>query len=184
MTRIDPQNFTTLLDTIAQRRSAGDETVSAESSTRILAPEVRAANIPQEVKDAVQPAETGMLNQLVHTGATASEDAQRVLAGAIDADAFGDRISQLMDSAITQFGQLQDSTTAKLRALGNQHPDWQQTIISVFQAVNNLLLNALDTECDFLTLLVSDTPHQAGRVNTFFGDLVSRIEDGWSQIVG
>ncbi|WP_157112103.1 hypothetical protein [Nocardia beijingensis] len=60
MTRTDPQEFSTLLDTIAQRRSAGDGTVSAESSTHI--PQVRTADVPQEVRDALQPAETGMLS--------------------------------------------------------------------------------------------------------------------------
>ncbi|MEU1998014.1 hypothetical protein ABZ511_26535 [Nocardia gamkensis] len=181
MTRTDPQNFTTLLDTIAQRRSAGDGTVSAESSTHI--PEVRTADVPQEVKDALQPAETGMLDQLSHTGATAASDAQRVITGDISVDEFDDLISQLMDSAETQFHQLRDSTVAKLKSLGNQHPDWQQMILSVFRAVDDLLTRVLDKEFGFLASLMSNAPQQAGQVNGFFGDLVRYLEDAWSQIV-
>jgi hypothetical protein len=183
MTRTDSQNFTTLLDTIAQRRSAGDGgTVSAESSTHI--PEVAAADVPQEVKDALQPAETGMLDQLSHTGATAALEAQRVLTGDISVDEFDDMISQLMDSAKTQFNQLQDSTVAKLKSLGNQHPDWQQTILSVFQAVDDLLIEVLGKEFGFLESLMSNTPQQAGQVNGFFSGLERYLEDAWSQIVG
>ncbi|NKY28565.1 hypothetical protein [Nocardia gamkensis] len=182
MTRTDSQNFTTLLDTIAQRRNASDGTVSAESSTHI--PEVKAANVPQEVKDAVQPAETGMLEQLGHTGAAAYTYAQRVLAGDISREQFENLISQLMDSAQTQFHQLQDSTVAKLKSLGNQHPDWQQAILSVFQAVSDLLIEVLNKEFGFLTTLMTDTPQQAGQVNGFFSGLVRYLEDGWSQIVG
>lgn len=182
MTRTDPQNFTTLLDTIAQRRSAGDGTVSAESSTHI--PEVAAADVPQEVEDALQPAETGMLDQLSHTGATAALDAQRVLAGDISVDEFDDLISQLMDSARTQVYQLQDATVAKLKSLGNQHPDWQQTILSVFRAVDDLLIEVLGKEFGFLQSLMSNTPQQAGQVNGFFSGLARHLEDAWSQIVG
>jgi hypothetical protein len=182
MTRTDPQNFTTLLDTIAQRRSARDGTVSAESSTHI--PEVAAADVPQEVKDALQPAETGMLDQLNHTGATAALDAQRVLAGDISVDEFDDLISQLMDSAETQFHQLQDSTVAKLKSLGNQHPDWQRTILSAFNAVSDLLTQVLGKELGFLESLMSNTPQQAGQVNGFFSGLARHLEDAWSQTVG
>ncbi|MEU5761168.1 hypothetical protein [Nocardia sp. NPDC047648] len=179
MTRTDPQNFTTLLDTIAQRRIAGDGTASAKSSTHI--PEVRTADVPQEVKDALQPAETGMLDQLRHTGATAASEAQRVLAGDISVDEFENLISQLMDSARTQFQQLRDSTVAKLKSLGNQHPDWQQRILSVFQAVEDLLIEVLGKELGFLDSL---TPQQAGQVNGFFSGLMRHLDDAWSQIVG
>ncbi|MGK8503651.1 hypothetical protein [Nocardia asiatica] len=181
MTRTDSQNFTTVLDTIAQRRSAGDGTVSAESSTHI--PQVRTADIPQEVKDALQPAETGMLKQLDHTGAAAYTYAQRVLAGDISREQFGDLISQLMDSDQTQFTQLQGSTKAALQSLGHQHPDWQMMILNVFQAVTDLLIQMLDKEFGFLQSL-TDTPQQASQVNGFFSDLMRRLEDRWSQIVG
>ncbi|MEU1960496.1 hypothetical protein [Nocardia sp. NPDC019304] len=182
MTRTDPQEFSTLLDTIAQRRSAGDGTVSAESSTHI--PEVRAADVPQEVEDALQPAETGILEQFGHTGAAASTDARRVLAGDISREQFEDLISQLMDSAQTQFTQLQGSTKAKLQSLGRQHPDWQAMILSVFEAVSDLQIDLLTKEFGFLQSLMSNTPQQAGQVNGFFSDLMRRLEDGWSQIVG
>ncbi|MGW5726476.1 hypothetical protein [Nocardia beijingensis] len=182
MTRTDPQEFSTLLDTIAQRRSAGDATTSVESSTHI--PEVRAANIPQQVEDAVQPAETGMLEQLRHTGDATYTYAQRVLAGDISGEQFEDLINQLMQSAQTQFHQLQDSTKTALKSLGSQHPDWQGVIVSVFEAVTDLQLNLLTKEFDFLQSLISHTPQQAGRVNGFFSDLMRHLEDGWSQIVG
>ncbi|MFE3230257.1 hypothetical protein [Nocardia sp. NPDC059228] len=182
MTRIDSQNFATLLDTIAQRRSAGDGTVSAEASTHI--PEVRAANIPQEVKDAVQPAETGMQQQLDHTCTAAYTDARRVLAGDISREQFEDLISQLVDSAQTQFTQRQASTKAALKSLDSQHPDWQQMIFNVFEAVTDLLIKMLDKEFGFLTSLKTNTPQQAGQVNGFFSDLIRQLEDGWSQIVG
>ncbi|MEU2043456.1 hypothetical protein [Nocardia niwae] len=182
MTRTDPQEFSTLLDTIAQGHSAGDGTVSVESST--LIPEVRTANVPQEVKDAVQPAETGMLEQLRHTDDAAYAYAQRVLAGDISGEQFEDLINQLMESAQTQFIQLQDSTKAALRSLGSQHPDWQGVIVSVFEAVTNLQLNLLTKEFDFLQSLMSHTPQQAGQVNGFFSDLMRHLVDGWSQIVG
>ncbi|MGK8485743.1 hypothetical protein [Nocardia asiatica] len=182
MTRTDPQEFSTLLDTIAQRHSAGGATVSVESSTHI--PEVTTAGIPQEVEDALQPAETGMLEQLGHTGDTASTYAQRVLAGDISREQFEDLISQLMDSAQTQFTQLQDSAKAKLQSLGRQHPDWQTMILSVFEAVTNLQIDVLTKEFDFLRSLMSNTPQQAGQVIGFFSDLMRRLEDGWSRIVG
>ncbi|MEV6325601.1 hypothetical protein AB0M45_31190 [Nocardia sp. NPDC051787] len=182
MTRIDSQNFTTLLDTIAQRRSAGDGRVSAESSTHI--PEVRAAGIPQEVKDALQPADTGMLDQLNHTRAAAYTYAQRVLAGDISREQFEDLINQLMDSDQTQFTQLQDSTKANLQSLGHQHPDWQVMILSVFGSVTDLQIDVLTKEFNFLQLLMSNTPQQEGQVNGFFSDLMRHLQDGWSQIVG
>ncbi|MFF7938486.1 hypothetical protein ACFZC5_02165 [Nocardia gamkensis] len=181
MTRTDPQEFFALLDTIAQRRGAGEGTVSAESSIHI--PEVRAADVPQEVKDALQPAETGMLDQLEHTSAAAYMYARRVLAGDISREQFEGLINQLIDSAQTQFTQLQGSTKAKLQSLGHQHPDWQQMILNVFQAVSDLLIQVLDKEFGFLTSL-TDTPQQASQVNGFFSDLMRRIEDGWRQIVG
>ncbi|MEV0342555.1 hypothetical protein AB0H49_26350 [Nocardia sp. NPDC050713] len=182
MTRIDSQNFTTLLDTIAQRRSASDGTVSAEASTHI--PEVRAADIPQEVKDILQPSEIDMREQLDGTGTAAHTYAWRVLAGDISREQFEDLINQLVDSATTQFNKLQGVTNAALKSLGQQHPDWQQMIFYVFQEVSDLLIDVLNKEFGFLTLLKTNTPQQENQVNGFFSDLIRQVEDGWSQIVG
>ncbi|WP_433760381.1 hypothetical protein [Nocardia sp. CA-135398] len=116
------QNFTTLLDTIAQRHSAGDSTGSAASATDIPAPDVRVANIPQEVKDALQPTKTGMLDQLNHTADEAAADAQRFRAGDISAGEFDDLINQLVDRAVTQYEQLQDSTKEKPKTSATSTP--------------------------------------------------------------
>ncbi|WP_067810193.1 hypothetical protein [Nocardia beijingensis] len=88
-----------------------------------------------------------------------------------------------MDSAQTQFTQLQGSTKAALQSLGHQHPDWQMMILNVFQAVTDLLIDMLNKEFGFLQSL-TDTPQQASQVNGFFSDLMRRLEDRWSQIVG
>lgn len=184
MTRTDPQNFTTLLDSIAQRRSGGDGAVSAQSSTHIPAPEVKAAGIPQEVKDALQPAETGMLDQLSGTTAKTGSGVQRVRAGDMSAQQFQDLIDQLANNAITQFQQQQTSTKEKLKDLGHQHPDWMETILSVFNTVTDLLMDVLDREVDFLQSLPSNFDQQASRVYQTFGDLEKRLIDRWGQILG
>ncbi|WP_249644429.1 hypothetical protein [Nocardia sputi] len=184
MTRTDPQNFTTLLDSIAQRRSGGDGAVSARSSTHIPAPEVRAAGIPQEVKDALQPAETGMLDQFRDTVSNTDSGVQRVRAGAMSAQQFEELIDQLANSAINQFQQRQDSTKEKLKDLGHQHPDWMQTILSVFNTVTDLLIDVLGREVDFLQSLPSNFGQQASRVFQTFGDLENRLIDRWRQILG
>ncbi|WP_280254022.1 hypothetical protein [Nocardia abscessus] len=184
MTRTDPQNFTTLLDSIAKRRSAGDGAVSVESSTHIPAPEVRTADIPQEVKDTLQPAETGMLDQLSDAKATAASGAQRVLAGDISAQEFEDLIDQLRDSAVTQFEQQQDATKEKLKNLGYQHPDWMETILSAFNAVSVLLSDVLSKEFGFFESLVSNTIQQASQVDEVFSGLAGYLTDEWGQILG
>ncbi|MFE7742302.1 hypothetical protein [Nocardia sp. NPDC057455] len=60
-------------------------------------------------------------------------------------------------------------------SLGHQHPDWQQMILSVFQAVSDLLIEVLGKEFNFLTSLMTDTPQQAGQVNGFFSDLMRHL---------
>ncbi|WP_181722364.1 hypothetical protein [Nocardia gipuzkoensis] len=184
MTRTDPQNFTTLLDSIAKRRSAGDGAGSAESSTHIPAPAVRAADIPQEVQDALHPAETGVLDQFGHTKDTADSGVQRFLAGDISDGEFDDLLDQLMDSNRIQFEQLQDSARDKLKSLGSLHPDWREMILSAFQAASDLLIEVLTREVGFLESLAENPTQQAGQVDEFFSGLANYLTDGWSRILG
>ncbi|MCC3327648.1 hypothetical protein [Nocardia abscessus] len=182
MTRTDPQNFTTLLDSIAKRRSAGDGASSAESSTHD--PAVRAADIPQEVEDALHPAETGLLDQLGHAEDTADSGVQRFLAGDISDGEFDDLLDQLMESNRTQFEQLQDSTKDKLMSLGSQRPDWREMILSAFQAASDLLIEVLNREVGFLESLAENPTQQAGQVDEFFSGLARYLQDEWGRTVG
>lgn len=185
MTTIDLQNFTALLESIAQRRIAGGGTVSAQSSAHVPIPEVRSADIPQEVKDAVEPSRTGMRLQLAQTGGTAVSDARRVFAGDISVPEFADLINQLADSAKTQVDQQHFEAEEKLKALGQQHPAWRQTVVSVFNAISNLMGEVLDKELGFLLSLPSNLNPQASRkVEEFFSGVVSDFDENWDRILG
>ncbi|MFI7669879.1 hypothetical protein [Nocardia sp. NPDC049526] len=185
MTRTDAQNFTALLDTIAQRHSGGKDIGSADRSTHIPAPPgVKAADIPQEVKDALEPSENGTLDQLNQARASGASGAQRYLAGDIDDHDFNNAIDQLETNSRDEFNQLQDAAIAKLRSIGQEHPDLRQIILSVFTETSDLLQDVGQQELKFLESLRSDPSAQVGKVDGFFNDLTRYLTNGWSQIVG
>ena len=133
---------------------------------------------PQEAKDVLIKYDTDPnLHFMDQDAAYIAQKVDLARSKQIDPDEFDRLMDERADKNIADYTKTQQDTKERLKDLGHQHPDWQQSILNLFNNVSDFLLGpkAWMKIIDFIVDTVKNFLEWAGKVLGWFGGVISDV---------